>query len=61
MATNLEFMKPEGCTNAVIATTSFNASAGKTFVTANLAACLADAKKKVVLVDLDLRKRTLSG
>ena len=36
-------------------------SAGKTFVTTNTAACLADAKKKVALLDLDLRKRTISG
>ena len=61
MATNINFMKPEGCQNPVIASTSFNASAGKTFVTVNLAACLADAKKKVALVDIDLRKRTVSG
>ena len=61
MVTNLEFMKPEGCTHAVIASTSFNVSAGKTFVTTNIAACLADAKKKVILLDLDLRKRTVSG
>ena len=61
MVTNLDFMKPEGCTKPVLATTSFNSSAGKTFVTINVAACLADAKKRVALLDLDLRKRTISG
>ena len=60
MCTNLDFMKPEGVEHPVIATTSFAVSAGKTFISANMASCLADAKKKVVLVDLDLRKRTIS-
>ena len=61
MCTNLEFMKPEGVDHIVLASTSIAVDAGKTFTTLNMAACLADANKKVVLVDLDLRKRTLSG
>ena len=60
MVTNLDFLKESGLTNVVINTTSFNASAGKSFITSNTAACLADAGKKVLLIDLDLRKRTLS-
>ncbi len=60
MTTNLEFMKPEGVDHAVVATTSFSVSAGKTFIDTNLAACLADAQKKVIIIDCDLRKRTIS-
>ena len=61
MSTNLDFMRPEGVDHAVVATTSFSVSAGKTFITTNLAACMADAGKKVIIVDVDLRKRTISG
>lgn len=61
MCANIDYMKPEGCSNPVLLTTSFAVSAGKTFITTNVAACLADAKKRVVLVDMDLRKRTLSN
>ena len=61
MCTNLDFMKPTGTGSAVVSMTSASVSAGKTFVTTNMAACLADAKKKVILLDLDLRKRTLSA
>ena len=60
MCTNLDFMRPEGCTHPVVATTSFQSSAGKTFVSTNIAVCLADAKKRVVFIDMDLRKRTAS-
>ncbi|MBO6081559.1 MAG: polysaccharide biosynthesis tyrosine autokinase, partial [Bacteroidales bacterium] len=60
MCTNLDFMKPEGVERPVVALTSFAVSAGKTFLTANIARCLADAKKRVILLDLDLRKRTIS-
>ena len=61
MTTNLEFMKPVGADHVVIATTSFSVNAGKTFMDTNLAACLADARKKVIMLDADLRKRTLSS
>ena len=61
LCTNIEYMRPQGCQHPVLATTSFHVAAGKTFVTLNIAACLADAQKKVVLLDLDLRKRVISG
>ena len=60
LCTNLDFSKPDACRCPVIMTTSFNAGAGKSFVTRNIAACLADAHKKVIVVDADLRKRSLS-
>ena len=58
--TNLEFMqgKDDGC--KVLMVTSFNVGTGKTFVAANLATALAIKGRKVAVVDLDLRKRSLS-
>ncbi len=61
MCTNLAFLDPDSKLPMVIATTSYSSSSGKTFVTANMAACLADAQKRVVLVDTDMRKRSMSG
>lgn len=61
MRTNLSFM---GSTAAhrlqTIMVTSMNMGAGKTFISSNLAMTLALAGKKVVLVDLDIRKGSLS-
>lgn len=61
MRTNLSFM---GSTVAhrlqTIMVTSMNVGAGKTFISSNLAMTLALAGKKVVLVDLDIRKGSLS-
>ena len=61
MCTNLAFLDPDSKLPMVIATTSYSSSSGKTFVTANMVACLADAQKRVVLVDTDMRKRSMSG
>jgi capsular exopolysaccharide synthesis family protein len=60
MCTNIDYMKPEGCFCPVLMTTSFNVGVGKSFITRNIAACLADARKKVIIVDADLRKRSIS-
>lgn len=60
MCTNIDFTKPEGCTTPVIMTSSFNSGVGKSFVCRNVAACLADATKRVVILDTDLRKRSIS-
>lgn len=59
--TNIEFMrgKPDGKAY-VIMTTSMNPGSGKTFTSANIAAAFAVKGKKVLLVDLDLRKKSLS-
>lgn len=60
MRTNLSFM---GSTTEhqlqTIMVTSMNVGAGKTFISSNLAMTLALAGKKVVLVDLDIRKGSL--
>ena len=61
MCTNLSFLDPDSTLPMVIATTSYSSSSGKTFVTANMAACLADAQKRVVLIDTDMRKRSMSS
>ncbi|MCM1450891.1 MAG: polysaccharide biosynthesis tyrosine autokinase [Clostridium sp.] len=57
--TNLEFMLgPDS--HSVIAITSANPGSGKTFATFNLAAAFALKGKRVAVVDLDLRKGSLS-
>ena len=59
--TNLEFVtgKQEG--GKVLMVTSFNVGSGKTYVASNLATSLAIKGRKVIVVDLDLRKRSLSA
>ena len=61
MCTNIQFLDPDSKLPMVIATTSYSSSSGKTFVTANMAACLADAQKRVALIDTDMRKRSMSS
>ncbi|MGL5920233.1 MAG: GumC family protein [Bacteroidales bacterium] len=58
LRTNIGFI---GSGNKVITCISFTPGSGKTFVSLNLAACLSMSNKKVVLIDLDLRKATLSS
>ena len=58
--TNIAFMAKTGQEQQVITFTSFNEGAGKTFISRNLALSLALTGKKVVVVDLDIRKATLS-
>ncbi len=57
---NLEFVLGYESTHRVIMITSINPGSGKTFITANLATALALKNKKVLAIDLDLRKATLS-
>lgn len=60
LRTNLEFMFANDPTAKVIMLTSFNPGSGKTFVTFNLAKSFAIKGKKVIVIDLDMRKSSLS-
>lgn len=60
LRTNMAFMSKKDHPTKVITLTSFNEGAGKTFIACNMAMSFALAKKKVVVVDLDIRKATLS-
>ena len=56
--TNLEFVL--GKDNKVVMFTSSNVGSGKTFISTNLATSFAIKGKRVLLVDLDLRKASMS-
>lgn len=58
--TNLEFMLGFDDSHHVLMLTSINPGSGKTFITANLSAALGIKGKKVLAIDLDLRKGSLS-
>ena len=60
LRTNMSFMAKKDRPLQVITFTSFNSGAGKSFVAFNLADSLAYTKKKVILIDLDIRKGSLS-
>ena len=57
---NLDYMRNREKSSQVVLFTSFMVSSGKTFVSSNLATSFALGNKKVVLVDLDIRKGTLN-
>lgn len=60
--TNLEFMTPGATEDSrVLMMTSANPGSGKTFISLNLATVLALKGKRVALVDLDLRKGSMSA
>jgi tyrosine-protein kinase Etk/Wzc len=59
--TNIDFMTHQLHTsNKVLMFTSFNADSGKTFISINLALSMAINDKRVIIIDLDLRKASLS-
>lgn len=60
LRTNMAFLSKKDKPAQVITFTSFNIEAGKTFIARNLSMSLAYMKKRVVMVDLDIRKGTLS-
>ena len=60
LRTNMSFMEKKDSRMQVITFTSFNEGAGKTFISRNLGMSLVYAKKRVLLLDMDIRKGTLS-
>ena len=60
LRTNMQFMARHGRPMQVITFTSLNEGAGKTFISGNLAMSFVQAKKRVILIDLDIRRGTLS-
>lgn len=61
LRTNVDLMMGKKMTSKVLMFTSFNPNAGKTFSVMNLAAGMALKGSKVMLIDLDLRKASLSN
>lgn len=59
--TNLEFMTGKEHKLQVIMLASINPGSGKTFISMNLATSLAVKGKKVITIDLDLRRASLSA
>lgn len=59
--TNIEFMTAKGSRGKVIMLTSFSPNSGKTFVVTNLVTSFAIKKQRVLAIDLDLRKASLSA
>lgn len=58
--TNLEFMQNKENESHVIMITSANPGSGKTFISFNLATSLSIKNKRTIVIDLDLRKASLS-
>lgn len=59
--TNMDFMRVKSKNMQVITFSSFGPGAGKTYVSSNLAASFAQTDKKVILIDMDIRKGTLTS
>ena len=60
MRTTLDFMADSNKGSQVIMVTSFNPGSGKTFISMNLAQSLALKGKRVILLDVDLRRASIS-
>lgn len=58
--TNMEFMAGSDAASKVIMLTSANPGSGKTFLSMNIATSFAIKEKKVVAIDLDMRRASLS-
>lgn len=59
--TNMDFMLDKSKTSQVIALTSANPGAGKSFVSLNLAISLALTGKRTILLEMDIRKGSARG
>lgn len=60
LRTNMDFMNARSETSKVTMFTSFHPGSGKTFISMNLAVGMAIKGRKVVVIDLDMRKASLS-
>lgn len=58
--TNLEFMLQKDTSHKVILFTSANPGSGKSFLSANMAKCMALLGKKILVMDFDMRRATVS-
>lgn len=58
--TNLEFMMGAHTDSRVVMVTSINSGSGKTFISMNLAASFALKQQRILVLDLDLRRASLS-
>lgn len=61
LRTNLDFMMINDKETPVVMITSFHVSSGKSFTSLNLAASIAIKGKKAIIIDLDIRKGTVSN
>jgi len=59
--TNLEFVAGRSNEARVIMLTSFNPNSGKTFISSNISIALTYKDKRVLVIDMDMRKRSLSA
>ncbi|MCH3939916.1 MAG: polysaccharide biosynthesis tyrosine autokinase [Bacteroidales bacterium] len=59
--TNMGYMNVKSKDLKVVTFSSFGPGAGKTYVSSNLAASFALTSKKVILIDMDIRKGTLTS
>ena len=59
--TNVEFMLEQDGNSKIIMLSSVNPGSGKTFVSMNLAACFSIKERKTVVLDLDMRKASISN
>ena len=59
--TNLEFMNVNGSEHQIIMYTSANPASGKTFISMNTGVSFAIKNRKTIVVDLDLRRASLSS
>lgn len=58
--TNLEFMGAQDNAHKVVIVTSLNPGSGKTFITMNLATGFSIKEKRMIIIDMDLRRASLS-
>ena len=58
--TNIDFMLGKTSGTQTIMLTSYNIGSGKTYTAVNLAASMAIKNKRVIIIDLDIRKATVS-